>query len=161
MTFPHLDTHPGVPVTAAGIEGLDEISDELARLQDMLNVAMPASPMQLLAREYNTRRAVRKLQDHTLALRVNGDTVDADALEANDTYLTLTSCYRACKEHYDLHYDDAHTLRTAFDDACAAYMQRARIAPDLDDEHRAWIHDDVAPQLIQAAYEDALAKDPR
>lgn len=156
MHIPQLDDHPGVAVTAAGIEGLDQISADIDRLHSMLYNPLPASPLQLFANDYSIKRTVRKIHNRAVALRLAGDTVDADALETNDAYLALTGCYRACKQHYDLAYNDAVALRAAFDQACASYMQRTQAAPDASDDHLAWIHEIVIPHLIHAAHEDAL-----
>lgn len=156
MHIPQLDDHPGVAVTAAGIEGLDRISADIDRLQNMLYDPAPASPLQLFANDYSITRAVRKIHRHAVALRLAGDTAHATELETHDAYLALTGCYRACKQHYDLAYGDALALRAAFDQACASYMQRVEAAPDADDEHLAWVHETVVPRLTHAAHEDAL-----
>ena len=156
MHIPQLDDHPGVAVTAAGIEGLDRISADVDRLETMLYDPAPASPLQLFANDYSIKRAVRNIHRRAVALRLAGDTASADALEANDAYLALTGCYRACKQHYNLTYGDALALRTAFDQACASYMQRVKATPDADDEHLAWIHETVVPRLTHAAHEDAM-----
>lgn len=156
MHIPQLDDHPGVAVTAAGVEGLDAISADIDRLQNMLYDPLPASPLQLFANDYSIKRAVRKIHRRAVALRLAGDTVGAAELETHDAYLTLTGCYCACRQHYDLAYGDALALRAAFDQACASYMQRVKAAPDADDEHLAWVHTAVVPRLTHAAHEDAL-----
>lgn len=156
MHIPQLNDHPGVAVTAAGIEGLDAISADVDRLETMLYNPLPASPLQLFANDYSIKRTVRNIHRRAVALRLAGDTVDADALETHDAYLALTGCYRACKQHYDLAYNDAVALRAAFDQACASYMQRVEAAPDADNDHLAWVHHTVVPRLTHAAHEDAL-----
>lgn len=156
MHIPQLDDHPGVAVTAAGIEGLDAISADIDRLETMLYNPLPASPLQMFANDYSIKRTVRNIHRRAVALRLAGDTVGATELETHDAYLALTECYRACKQHYNLAYGDALALRAAFDQACASYIQRVKAAPDANDEHLAWVHHTVVPRLTQAAHEDAL-----
>lgn len=159
MRTPQLTTSPGVPVTAADLEGIAQINEALTRLRTALRAPTPISPLRQFARDRAINRAVRDINDRIDALRAHGDTVDPATLSKNDTYMELIGCYNRCRDTHDLAYDDAYELRATFDRACASYMQRVTAAPNLDDEHQAWIRDTVIPHLEQAAHEDALARD--
>lgn len=159
MRTPQLTTSPGVPVTAAGLEGIAQINDALFDLRTALRAPAPISLLQQFARDRAINRAVRDINDRIDALRAGGDTVDPATLDKTDTYMELLGCYNRCRDEHNLAYDDAYELRATFDRACASYMQRVHVAPNLDDEHQAWIRNTVIPRLEQAAHEDALARD--
>lgn len=159
MRIPELNKdHPGVPVTAAGVEGLDQIAETISRLRAMLTAPAPVSPFKQFAQNRAIDRTVREINNRVDALRAHGDTVDPATLEVNDTYRQLLGCYNRCRDTHNLAYDDACELRAAFDRACSSYIQRVAAAPNLDDEHRVWIRNTVIPRLEQAAHEDALAR---
>lgn len=159
MRTPQLTTSPGVPVTAAGLEGIAQINEALTRLRTTLRAPAPISPLRQFARDRAINRAVRDINDRIDTLRAHGDVVDPATLDKTDTYMELLGCYNRCRDTHNLAYNDAYELRATFDRACASYMQRVHVAPNLGDEHQAWIRDTVIPRLEQAAHEDALARD--
>lgn len=159
MRIPELNKdHPGVPVTAAGVEGLDQIAETISRLRAMLTAPAPVSLFKQFAQNRAIDRTVHEINNRVDALRAHGDTVDPATLEVNDTYRQLLDCYNRCREEHNLDYEDAHELRAAFNRAYVSYMRRVSVASNLDDEHYAWAHDTVIPRLEQAAHNDALAR---